>query len=217
VNHQPTLAKLDLSAQLDERQAVAVSTSSAVQVILRPVEVGALVRIQSVDGSDLREARLLWPNTQVGDTLFHEDRPWFVVEVIELDHGRCSACLRVRPHLALESHIRIRARFGTQLVEDVRSVVNRHDLEGLIAMECPENEYEPEIEDILAQLQDADTVADATVIVREVFTRCSAGISIGPHAPRPPSPLSPPRSGLSTPPAHRQPGRPATRNSSVSA
>jgi hypothetical protein len=56
------------------------------------------------------------------------------------------------------------------LFEDVRSVLNRHDLMRLIAMGCPEDEYEPEVERILARLRDARGAGDVAVIVQDVFT-----------------------------------------------
>ena len=56
-----------------------------------------------------------------------------------------------------------------QLFRDVRAIVNRHDLMGLIAMGCPEDEYEPEVERILPKLRDAGAATDVEAIVQDVF------------------------------------------------
>ena len=47
----------------------------------------------------------------------------------------------------------------------VRAILNRHDLMHLIAIGCPEDEYEPEVEMILPRLRDAASPADVEVIV----------------------------------------------------
>jgi hypothetical protein len=56
------------------------------------------------------------------------------------------------------------------LFEEIRAILNRHDLMGLIALGCPEDEYEPEVERILPQLRSAGTATDVEVIVQDVFT-----------------------------------------------
>ena len=54
---------------------------------------------------------------------------------------------------------------------DVRfqAILNRHDLMRLIAMGCPEDEYEPEVERILPKLRSARAATDVEAIVQDVF------------------------------------------------
>ena len=56
-----------------------------------------------------------------------------------------------------------------QLFQDVREVLIRHDLEGLIVLGCPDNEYDMEVERILPQLAAARDAADVAAIVQKVF------------------------------------------------
>lgn len=58
-----------------------------------------------------------------------------------------------------------------QLFEQVRLILNRHDLMGLIALGCPDDEYEPEVGRILPRLRSARAAADVEVIIQEVFTK----------------------------------------------
>ena len=56
-----------------------------------------------------------------------------------------------------------------QLFRGVREVLNRHDLEGLIVVGGPDNEYDMEVERILPQLAAARAAADVAAIVQKVF------------------------------------------------
>jgi hypothetical protein len=58
-----------------------------------------------------------------------------------------------------------------RLFDDVRSILNRYDLMRLIAMGCPEDEYEPEVERILPRLRDARDAGEVAVTIQDVFTR----------------------------------------------
>ena len=59
----------------------------------------------------------------------------------------------------------------TGLFGEVRAILNRHDLMRLIAIGCPEDEYEPEVEMILPRLRDAASPAEVEVVVQDVFTK----------------------------------------------
>ena len=56
-----------------------------------------------------------------------------------------------------------------QLFRGVREILNRHDLEGLLVLGCPDNEYDVEVEQILPQLAAARAAADVAAIVQKVF------------------------------------------------
>jgi hypothetical protein len=59
-----------------------------------------------------------------------------------------------------------------QLFNGVREILNRHDLEGLIELGCPENEYDLEVERILPQLATAKDATELAAIVQNEYTEC---------------------------------------------
>jgi hypothetical protein len=65
--------------------------------------------------------------------------------------------------------IRNRKRDYRRLFDEVRAILNRHDPMGLIAIGCPDDEYEPEVGTILPRLSRANGPADVEVIVAEEF------------------------------------------------
>jgi hypothetical protein len=68
-----------------------------------------------------------------------------------------------------EGMSRGRKRVYKRLFEDVRAILNRHDPMGLIAIGCPDDEYEPEVGTILPRLSRANGPADVEVIIAEEF------------------------------------------------
>ena len=59
-----------------------------------------------------------------------------------------------------------------QLFNGVREILNRHDLEGLIALGCPENEYDLEVERILPQLAAAEDATELAAVVQNEYEEC---------------------------------------------
>ena len=59
-----------------------------------------------------------------------------------------------------------------QLFDGVREILNRHDLEGLIELGCPENEYDLEVERILPQLATAKDATDVAAATQNVYAEC---------------------------------------------
>jgi len=58
-----------------------------------------------------------------------------------------------------------------QLFNGVREILNRHDLEQLLKLGAPEDEYDPEVERVLPQLAAASDATDVATIVQDVFTK----------------------------------------------
>lgn len=59
-----------------------------------------------------------------------------------------------------------------QLFDGVREILNRHDLEGLIELGCPHNEYDLEVEQILPQLATAKDATDVAAVTQIVYAEC---------------------------------------------
>ena len=55
------------------------------------------------------------------------------------------------------------------LYAEVRAILNRHDPVYLIALGCPEDEYEPEVGTILPRLKEASDVVGVQNVLREEF------------------------------------------------
>lgn len=53
----------------------------------------------------------------------------------------------------------------------VKSVIDEWDPIGLLYLGCPEDEYDPEIKDIVALLSNATSVDELALIIREVFIK----------------------------------------------
>jgi hypothetical protein len=52
----------------------------------------------------------------------------------------------------------------TSMLAQVRAVINRHDPEGLLELECPEDEYNPEVRDFARLLCDGQLITQQVVI-----------------------------------------------------
>lgn len=56
-----------------------------------------------------------------------------------------------------------------ELLPEFTRILAEHDLEGLIKMGCPDDEYQPEAERILPKLKGEPTVNEVAAITRDVF------------------------------------------------
>lgn len=52
---------------------------------------------------------------------------------------------------------------------EIKRVINEWDPIGLLAMECPEDEYHPEIADIAKRLKEIHSVEEAARMIKQVF------------------------------------------------
>lgn len=53
--------------------------------------------------------------------------------------------------------------------EEIKQIIDKWDPIGLLAISCPEDEYEPEIKELLARLSDYCSVDETAKIIYDVF------------------------------------------------
>ena len=64
----------------------------------------------------------------------------------------------------------LKTRYGNLFFE-VRKILNEHDPVGLIAIGCPDDEYEPELGTILPRLRHAGSSKDVQEIIDQEFDK----------------------------------------------